>query len=112
MKKNIILFLILSFGMLNIYKKEEKLEQKELVTTQIRLIKKYRNRKLYDTELSKYITLDQIGGYIDNNVKFQVIENYSKKNITRDIVIETLPNKLKNSNLNTGQLLELVRRFQ
>lgn len=47
-----------------------------------RLIKRYANRKLYDTEASKYITLKQIVADIRAGANIQVVDNESKADIT------------------------------
>ena len=51
-----------------------------------RLIKKYKNRRLYDTETSQYITLDELKQYVVDDLKFNfttdidiVIKNMIKK---------------------------------
>jgi len=48
----------------------------------MRLIKKYRNRRLYDTELKKTVTIDDLQGYIADGIEFKVIDNASGKDIT------------------------------
>jgi polyhydroxyalkanoate synthesis repressor PhaR len=40
-----------------------------------RIIKRYGNRKLYDTRESRYITLDEIAGYVRDGEDVTVIEN-------------------------------------
>ncbi|MBW1760955.1 MAG: polyhydroxyalkanoate synthesis regulator DNA-binding domain-containing protein [Deltaproteobacteria bacterium] len=45
---------------------------------QIRVIKRYANRKLYDTRDSKYITLDRIAEFVRNGEEVKVIDNRSK----------------------------------
>jgi polyhydroxyalkanoate synthesis repressor PhaR len=46
------------------------------------LIKRYRNRKLYNTEARRYITLEQIEELIKNQVDIKVIDNSSGQDIT------------------------------
>ncbi|MCK5498070.1 MAG: hypothetical protein KAI77_02655, partial [Gammaproteobacteria bacterium] len=38
--------------------------------TNTRIIKKYPNRRLYDTELSKYITLENVKQLVTDNIDF------------------------------------------
>ena len=45
-----------------------------MTNTPIRLIKKYKNRRLYDTEISQYITLDELRTYVLQGTDFQVID--------------------------------------
>lgn len=40
-----------------------------------RIVKRYGNRKLYDTRESRYITLDEIAGYVRDGEDVTVIEN-------------------------------------
>ena len=47
-----------------------------------RLIKKYKNRRLYDLKISKYITVDDLQHYVIDGIKFQVIDAASRKDIT------------------------------
>lgn len=46
------------------------------------IVKRYANRKLYDTENSKYITLKQIVAEINAGRNVQVVDNESKQDIT------------------------------
>ncbi len=48
----------------------------------MRVIKRYQNRKLYDTELSKYVTLDDILELALNDSPFKVLDNVSQRDIT------------------------------
>lgn len=47
-----------------------------------KLIKRYANRKLYDTEQSTYVTLDEIEQMVKNGEDVQIIENATKDDIT------------------------------
>lgn len=46
------------------------------------IIKRYPNRKLYDTTQKKYITLSEIANLIQNGHDIQVIDNNSQEDIT------------------------------
>jgi polyhydroxyalkanoate synthesis repressor PhaR len=48
----------------------------------MRVIKRYSNRKLYDTETKQYITLDQIADLVRKGQELQVIENTSGEDLT------------------------------
>jgi polyhydroxyalkanoate synthesis repressor PhaR len=48
----------------------------------MRVIKRYSNRKLYDTESKQYITLDQIADLVRTGEDLQVIENTSGNDLT------------------------------
>ena len=47
-----------------------------------RIIKRYANRKLYDTQESRYVTLDQISHMIRAGEDVQVLDNNSKEDLT------------------------------
>jgi polyhydroxyalkanoate synthesis repressor PhaR len=47
-----------------------------------RIIKRYANRKLYDTQHSRYVTLDQISEMIRAGDEVKVIDNKSKEDLT------------------------------
>ncbi|MES9845708.1 MAG: polyhydroxyalkanoate synthesis repressor PhaR [Candidatus Sedimenticola sp. PURPLELP] len=55
-----------------------------------RIIKKYPNRRLYDTELSRYITLADIRELVMKGVDFQVIDTNSKEDLTRSILLQIM----------------------
>lgn len=48
----------------------------------IKIIKRYQNRKLYDTQQSCYVTLDDIAKMIRTNEEVMVVDNKSKNDIT------------------------------
>lgn len=47
-----------------------------------RIIKRYANRKLYDTQHSRYVTLDQISEMIRHGDEVKIIDNKSKEDLT------------------------------
>jgi len=51
--------------------------------TDARIIKKYPNRRLYDTEISRYITLEEVRQLVLQNVKFKVLDKRTREDITR-----------------------------
>lgn len=51
-------------------------------TSKVKIIKRYQNRKLYDTQQSCYVTLDDIAKMIRSNEEVMVIDNKSKNDIT------------------------------
>src|SRR4249920_3865475 len=50
--------------------------------TDTRIIKRYANRKLYDTEHSRYVTLDQISEMIRNGDDVKIVDNKTKEDLT------------------------------
>ena len=58
--------------------------------SQTRVIKKYPNRRLYDTEESRYITLVDVKDLVMNKVDFEVIDKKSGEDITRTILLQVI----------------------
>ncbi|ARB92358.1 polyhydroxyalkanoate synthesis regulator DNA-binding domain-containing protein [Legionella longbeachae] len=55
-----------------------------------RLIKKYKNRRLYDTETSQYITLEELQRYVIDNVSFKVEDSLTGKDLTNSILLQII----------------------
>jgi polyhydroxyalkanoate synthesis repressor PhaR len=55
-----------------------------------RVIKKYPNRRLYDTVESRYITLADIRRLVMDKVDFVVIDKKSQEDITRSILLQVI----------------------
>lgn len=59
-------------------------------TPDVRVIKKYHNRRLYDTHESHYIKLSDLYQMIKDQVRFRVIEARTNKDITQTILLQIL----------------------
>jgi len=57
---------------------------------QLRLIKKYPNRRLYDTKTSSYITLADVKQMVLKQEEFQVIDAKSGDDLTRQILLQII----------------------
>lgn len=55
-----------------------------------RVIKKYPNRRLYDTDQSRYITLADVKDLVIGKVEFVVIDKKSGDDITRSILLQVI----------------------
>lgn len=55
-----------------------------------RLIKKYPNRRLYDTQTSAYITLADVKQLVLGNEDFQVVDVKSGEDLTRSILLQII----------------------
>ena len=53
-------------------------------------IKKYANRRLYDTESSAYITLDRLAAMVRENREFEVVDAKSGDDITRQVLTQII----------------------
>jgi polyhydroxyalkanoate synthesis repressor PhaR len=56
----------------------------------VRLIKKYPNRRLYDTKTSSYITLADVKQMVVKQEEFQVIDAKSGDDLTRQILLQII----------------------
>ena len=53
-------------------------------------IKKYANRRLYDTESSTYITLDRLAAMIREGREFEVVDAKTGEDITRQVLTQII----------------------
>ena len=53
-------------------------------------IKKYANRRLYDTESSSYITLDRLAEMVREGREFEVLDAKSGEDITRQVLTQII----------------------
>lgn len=56
----------------------------------MRVIKKYPNRRLYDTETSTYITLTDVKQLVLDNTPFQVVDAKTGEDLTRSILLQII----------------------
>jgi len=75
----------------------------------VKTIKRYQNRKLYDTYQSCYVTLDEISEMIIRGEEVTVIDNRTKKDITSSTLTQIIFEKQKRSN--TVIPVETLREF-
>ena len=57
---------------------------------EMKIIKRYQNRKLYDTHESSYVTLDEIAKMIKGGEEIPVIDNKTKNDITAATLTQLL----------------------
>jgi len=55
-----------------------------------RVIKKYPNRRLYDTTASSYITLNDVKGLVLQHVDFRVVDAKTDEDLTRSILLQII----------------------
>jgi polyhydroxyalkanoate synthesis repressor PhaR len=79
---------------------------------QQRLIKKYPNRRLYDTRTSSYITLADVKELVLNNEVFQVVDAKTSEDLTRSILLQIiLEEEAGGAPMFTSDLLSHMIRF-
>lgn len=62
-----------------------------------RLIKRYQNRKLYDTVEKKYIKLADIQQMIRDNIDVRIVDNVTGNDMTRQILVQLVMRAEQNS---------------
>jgi len=76
------------------------------------LLKKYANRRLYDTEKSTYVTLDQVADIIRKGRQIKVIDAKTKEDVTAFILTQIILEEAKNkSTLLPVPLLYLIIQY-
>lgn len=77
-----------------------------------RIIKKYPNRRLYDTEISSYITIEDVRQLIIDGEDFQVRDARSGDDLTRQVLLQIITEHEQNGEpILSTQLLSHVIRF-
>jgi polyhydroxyalkanoate synthesis repressor PhaR len=77
-----------------------------------RVIKKYPNRRLYDTDTSSYITLTEIKRLVMDSEVFAVVDAKSGEDITRSILLQIiLEEEANGSPMFTAPVLANIIRF-
>jgi polyhydroxyalkanoate synthesis repressor PhaR len=82
-----------------------------MTETTTRVIKRYANRKLYDTLESRYVTLDQIAEMIRRGEEVKVIDNNSKDDLTSVTLAQIIfeEEKKQRSFLPLGALRNIIQ---
>ena len=60
------------------------------VLSQVRVIKKYPNRRLYDTQTSAYITLANVRQLVMDSARFAVLDAKTSEDLTRSILLQII----------------------
>ena len=63
------------------------------------LLKKYANRRLYDTVQSKYVTLNEVAECIRSGREVEVVDAKTKEDVTAFILTQILLEEAKNRNV-------------
>ena len=81
--------------------------------TEVRTIKKYPNRRLYDTEESRYITLADIRKLVVDDAAFVVIDQKTGDDITRSILLQVISEEESNGQpiMTRDFLSEMIRAY-
>ena len=76
------------------------------------VIKKYANRRLYNTQTSSYVTLDHLAGMVKEGVEFEVQDARTGGDITRSVLTQIIfEEEAKGQNLLPIKFLRQLIRF-
>ena len=77
-----------------------------------RIIKKYPNRRLYDTETSSYITLSDVKKLVLEQVEFKVEDAKTREDLTRSILLQIiLDEETAGAPMFSSDMLSQIIRF-
>lgn len=78
-----------------------------------RTIKKYANRRLYDTTASKHVTLDGIRELVAAGEDIEVVDDTSGEDITRNILMQIIADQEQGGRpiLSTEMLMQIIRFY-
>ena len=79
----------------------------------IRIIKKYPNRRLYDTEISSYITIEDVRQLIVDGESFEVRDAKTGEDLTRQVLLQIITEHEQDGQpmLSTQLLSQLIRFY-
>jgi polyhydroxyalkanoate synthesis repressor PhaR len=78
-----------------------------------RVIKKYPNRRLYDTEISSYITIEDVRQLIVEGEAFEVRDAKSGEDLTRQVLLQIIAEQEQDGDpvLSTQMLSQIIRFY-
>ena len=78
-----------------------------------RLIKKYPNRRLYDTQTSSYITLSDVKQLVLDSEDFTVVDAKTEEDLTRSILLQIILEEEANGSpmFSSGALSQIIRYY-
>jgi polyhydroxyalkanoate synthesis repressor PhaR len=85
-----------------------------LEVSMVRLVKRYESRKLYDTEESRYVSLDELAAWIRDGQEVKVVDNATGSDVTAQTLTQIILDEgRRGTTLLSSELLhELVRAGQ
>jgi polyhydroxyalkanoate synthesis repressor PhaR len=82
------------------------------MSTELHVIKKYPNRRLYDTEISSYITLEDVRQLVLKEVPIQVVDARTKEDITYTTLLQIImESEEKGPSFFSTDILQKMIRF-
>ncbi|WP_017170518.1 polyhydroxyalkanoate synthesis repressor PhaR, partial [Xanthomonas phaseoli] len=78
----------------------------------LRIIKKYPNRRLYDTEISSYITIEDVRQLIIDGEEFEVRDAKTGEDLSRAVLLQIIADREQDGEpMLSTQLLSQIIRF-
>jgi len=78
----------------------------------LRIIKKYPNRRLYDTEISSYVTIDDVRQLIVDGEEFEIRDAKTGEDLTRSVLLQIISEREGDGEpMLSTQLLSQIIRF-
>ena len=79
----------------------------------MRTLKKYPNRRLYDTSQSCYVTIDNVRDLVLGHERFRVVDSKSGEDLTRSILLQIIMEQENDSgeHVLTNEVLQPLIRF-
>ncbi|HET6921526.1 MAG TPA: polyhydroxyalkanoate synthesis regulator DNA-binding domain-containing protein [Anaeromyxobacteraceae bacterium] len=75
-----------------------------------KIIKRYTNRKLYDTVESRYVTLEEIAGMVKAGAEVKILDNRTKEDLTSVTLAQIIfEEEKKTSKMSLRTLRDLIR---
>jgi polyhydroxyalkanoate synthesis repressor PhaR len=85
-------------------------EQAGAPSKEPKIIKRYTNRKLYDTVESRYVTLDEIAAMIKEGIEVRIVDNRTKEDLTSVTLAQIIFEEEKKKNqMPLSVLREIIR---
>lgn len=79
--------------------------------TSERIIKRYSNRRLYDTAISRYITFEDVRKLVKEEIRFRIMDARSEEDLTRNILLQLiLEQEEKGQAIFSTEMLQLFVR--
>ncbi len=78
------------------------------------IIRKYPNRRLYDTSRSSYITLEDVKNLVISNTDFQVVDSRTEEDLTQTVLLQIIAEAEGNSSeslLSNRVLRQLIQFY-
>ncbi len=78
----------------------------------IRVVKRYGSRKLYDTEESRYVSLEDLGDFVRAGQEIKVVDNSTDEDVTAQMLMQVIleEGKRGTSLFTSNTLHDLIRR--